>query len=115
VDYFSQRGLNPVLEATRPTEIVVAEIRRLGNRLFGFLQEQERGILLPLLEELVRSRFLQEESVDFSLQTMLKVHEDEAFLEQGRERSRKRVQERTDLALAALKDNAPGKTKNKVR
>jgi hypothetical protein len=115
VDYFSQRGLNPVVESTRQTEVLVAEIRKLGNRLFGFLQEQERGILAPLLEEIVKGRYLQEETLDFSLQTMVKVYGDEKFLEQGRERSRKRVAERTDKALSALKEIAPGKPHSKKK
>lgn len=113
VEYFAQRGLNPVLESTRATETVVAEIRKLGNRLFGFLQEQERGIMVPLLEELVRSRFLQEETLDYSLQTMVKVYGDEKFLEQGRERVRKRVDERTESAVEVLKKAAPGKASNR--
>ena len=70
---------------------------------------------MPMLEELVRSRFLQEEAVDFSLQAMLKVHNDEGFLELGRTKSRNRVQERTDTALTALRDSAPGKAKNKPK
>ncbi|RZK36424.1 MAG: hypothetical protein EOO61_10380 [Hymenobacter sp.] len=115
VDYFAQRGLNPVLESTRQTEILVSEIRKLGNRIFGFLQEQERGVMTPLLQELVRSRFLQEETLDFALQTMVKVYGDEKFLEIGRENARKRVQERTESALSALSDTAPGKVKNKPK
>ena len=109
IDYFCENGLNPQLETTRPTEVVVAEIRKLGNRLFGFLQEQERGILAPLLEELVRSRAMQEETLDFSLQTMVKVYKDETYLEEGRKRSKDRVDKKVNSALQELKKASPGK------
>ncbi|QKG59111.1 hypothetical protein GKZ68_20735 (plasmid) [Hymenobacter sp. BRD128] len=109
VAYFASRGLNPQVEMTRPAEVLVLEIRKLGNRLFGFMQEQERGVLLPLLEELVRTRALQEEGVDFSLQSLVKLYGDEKFLEAGRQRSKARVEEKVKTALAALKESGPAR------
>ena len=109
IDFFAERGLNPKLESTRQTEVIVAEIRKLGHRLFGFLQEQERGVLGPLLEEMVRGRYLQEETLDYTLQTMLQVYGDTKFLETGREKVRSRVAERVEKAMQELRKSGPGK------
>ena len=109
IDYFAERGLDPTAEMSRPTEVMVAEIRKLGHRLFGFLQEQERGVLLPILAELIRTRALTEEAVDFSLQAMVKVYGDETFLEQGRARSRDRVEKKVNTLLRAANEVAPSK------
>jgi len=108
--YFAQRGLNPVTEHTRQTEVLVSEIRKVGNRLFGFLQEQERGLFMPLLEELIRARMLQEEAVDFSLQTLLATAgASEETLETARLKVKNRVEERVQQVLTTYQKQAPGR------
>lgn len=112
LEYFNQRKLNPVAEQERQTVVLVEEMRKVGNRLFGFLQEQERGVMWPILEELVKARLLQEEVADYSLQILLAVFKESDSLEKGRSVLRERVSKRVAEVLQALHETRPGKGKN---
>lgn len=54
VGYFAQRGLDPRSTHAREGAQMIGEIRKLGDRLFSFLQVQEQGLLLPLLRSVLQ-------------------------------------------------------------
>ncbi|SMB79364.1 hypothetical protein SAMN00120144_3119 [Hymenobacter roseosalivarius DSM 11622] len=56
VRYFAERGLHPVDDVAREGQLIMQQVKKLGDRVFGYLQEQERSLLLPMLEEMLRSR-----------------------------------------------------------
>ena len=67
VRYFAERGLNPVEVDAREGQLIMQEInkhsglttqqvKKLGDRVFSYLQVQERGLLVPMLHEMLRTR-----------------------------------------------------------
>ena len=54
--YFAERWLHPVEDVAREGQLIMQQVKKLGDRVFGYLQEQERSLLLPILEEMLRSR-----------------------------------------------------------
>lgn len=56
VEYFAARGLDPRETEAREGQLIMQQIKKLGDRVFGFLQEQERGLLTGILEEMLRTR-----------------------------------------------------------
>lgn len=56
VRYFAERGLHPVDDVAREGQLIMQQVKKLGDRVFGYLQERERSLLLPMLEEMLRSR-----------------------------------------------------------
>ncbi|GAB3841012.1 BfmA/BtgA family mobilization protein [Hymenobacter jeollabukensis] len=55
IAYFADRGLNPVDARVREGTLIMSQIKKLGDRVFSYLQEQERTLLLTLLETVVRT------------------------------------------------------------
>jgi len=56
VRYFAERGLNPVETQAHEGQLIMLQVKKLGDRIFSYLQEQERRLLLPMLEEMLRTR-----------------------------------------------------------
>lgn len=56
VEYFAVRGLDPRETEAREGQLIMQQIKKLGDRVFGFLQEQERGLLTGMLGEMLRTR-----------------------------------------------------------
>lgn len=56
VSYFAQRGLNPAETDSREGQLIMQQVKKLGDRVFSYMQVQERSVLLPMLEEMLRSR-----------------------------------------------------------
>jgi len=56
ISYFAQRGLNPAETDSREGQIIMQQVKKLGDRVFSYMQVQERSVLLPMLEEMLRSR-----------------------------------------------------------
>jgi hypothetical protein len=56
VRYFAERGLHPVEDVAREGQLIMLEVKKLGNRIFSYMQVEERTILVPMLEEMLRSR-----------------------------------------------------------
>jgi ribosomal protein L17 len=56
VRYFAERGLHPIDDVAREGQLIMQQIKKLGDRLFGFLQVQERSLIEPMLEEMLRTR-----------------------------------------------------------
>ncbi|WP_207435945.1 hypothetical protein [Sabulibacter ruber] len=60
IRYFALRGLNPVEVEAREGTLIMKQVQRLGDRLFAYMQEEEQGVLVPMLEELIRVRLTTE-------------------------------------------------------
>lgn len=56
VEYFATRGLDPRATEAREGQLIMQQIKKLGDRVFGFMQEQERTLLTAMLEEMLRTR-----------------------------------------------------------
>lgn len=56
LDYFVSRQLNPVGDVAREGELIMLQVKKLGDRIFSYMQEEERSLLVPMLEEMLRSR-----------------------------------------------------------
>lgn len=70
VRYFAERGLDPVATQAREGQLIMSQIghlqqdfKKLGDRLFSYIVEQENTIHLPLLAELVRARVTEEKAL----------------------------------------------------
>jgi hypothetical protein len=56
VRYFAERGLDPVGDVAREGQLIMLQVKKLGDRIFSYMQVEERTILVPMLEEMLRSR-----------------------------------------------------------
>lgn len=56
LDYFTSRQLNPVDDVAREGQLIMQQVKKLGDRVFSYLQEEERSLLIPMLEEMLRTR-----------------------------------------------------------
>ena len=56
LDYFTSRQLNPVGDVAREGQLIMLQVKKLGDRIFRYMQEEERSLLVPMLEEMLRSR-----------------------------------------------------------
>jgi hypothetical protein len=63
IRYFAERSLNPVEAQAREGQLIMAEVKRLGDRVFSYLQEQERGLLLELVRSQLRQQAVQEQTL----------------------------------------------------
>jgi len=121
VEYFAARGLDPRETEAREGQLIMQQIKKLGDRVFGFLQEQERSLLTGMLEEMLRTRI--------TLDRVLRMNEilvsnlnsrleslSEAQLKQQqealkllRQRNEEAIEKQADEALAAAKKQGPGR------
>jgi len=67
LNHFTSRQLNPVeiearegqlimQELNKQTGLTMQQVKKLGDRVFSYLQVQERGLLVPMLHEMLRTR-----------------------------------------------------------
>lgn len=63
VRYFATRKLNPQATVAREGELIMGQVHQVGERVFRYLKEQERGIHAEVLSELVRTRVTQERTL----------------------------------------------------
>ncbi|GGG60380.1 BfmA/BtgA family mobilization protein [Hymenobacter glacieicola] len=70
VRYFAERGLDPIETQAREGQLIMngigrlqGDFKKLGDRVFSYIVEQENTIHLPMLEELVRARVTQEKTL----------------------------------------------------
>ncbi|MFD1875503.1 BfmA/BtgA family mobilization protein [Hymenobacter bucti] len=56
VSYFAKRKLNPLDNDAREGQLIMQQVKKLGDRVFSYLQEEERSLLIPMLEEMLRTR-----------------------------------------------------------
>ncbi|GAA3932146.1 hypothetical protein [Hymenobacter algoricola] len=100
IRYFAERGLNPVEAQAREGQLIMAEIKRLGDRVFSYLQEQERGLLLEMVRSQLRQQAVQEQTLRV-VENLLAPEGGEA-LHKIQQRNQARIAEATAAGLAAM-------------
>jgi signal recognition particle GTPase len=55
VAYFAERGLNPLSDRVREGVQILTQLQKMGDRVFGFMQEQERTLWMTMFETQVRA------------------------------------------------------------
>ncbi|GAB3843046.1 hypothetical protein [Hymenobacter jeollabukensis] len=100
IRYFAERGLNPVESQAREGQLIMAEVKRLGDRVFAYLQEQERGILLEMLRFQLRQQAVQDQTLRV-VENLLAPEGGEA-LRKIQQKNQTRIAEAVAAGLAAL-------------
>ncbi|MCB2380239.1 hypothetical protein LGH70_21790 [Hymenobacter sp. BT635] len=100
IRYFAERSLNPVEAQAREGQLIMAEVKRLGDRVFSYLQEQERGLLLEMVRSQLRQQAVQEQTLRV-VENLLAPEGGEALLKIQR-KNQERIAEATAAGLAAL-------------
>jgi hypothetical protein len=98
--YFAERGLNPVESQAREGQLIMAEVKRLGDRVFSYLQEQERGLLLEILRFQLRQQAVQEQTLRV-VENLLAPEGGEA-LHKIQQKNQARIAEAVAAGLAVL-------------
>ncbi|AIZ65423.1 hypothetical protein PK28_17300 (plasmid) [Hymenobacter sp. DG25B] len=109
IRYFGERGLNPVESQAREGQLIMAEVKRLGDRVFSYLQEQERGVLLEMLRFQLRQQAVQEQTLRV-VENLLAPEGGEA-LHKIQQKNQARIAEAVAAGLAALDIKALKKTR----
>lgn len=127
IRYFAERGLHPVEDVAREGQLIMQQVKKLGDRVFGYLQEEERSLLIPMLAEMLRSRV--------TLERVLRLNEilvnnltqqlsglSEAQLNEQREGLKKLRAQNEDMierqvneALTTVQKEGPGKPNAEVQ
>lgn len=121
VEYFATRGLDPRETEAREGQLIMQQIKKLGDRVFGFMQEQERTLLTAMLEEMLRTRItlnrvlhLNEilvNNLNAQLETLspAQLQRQQVALKGLRQRNEEAVEKQVREALAAAQKHEPGK------
>jgi hypothetical protein len=114
VNYFAIRGLNPVEVEAREGTLIMQQMKRLGDRLFAYMQEEERGILMPMLEELIRIRLTTERVLRLEELVLSTLPEDDLLsknekINQLREQNDTAIKNQVQEIFMAAKSKGPGK------
>lgn len=100
IRYFAERSLNPVEAQAREGQLIMAEVKRLGDRMFSYLQEQERGVLLEMLRFQLRQQAVQEQTLRV-VENLLAPEGGEG-LRKIQQKNQERITEAVAAGLAAL-------------
>ncbi|MBC6609101.1 hypothetical protein H8B13_19945 [Hymenobacter sp. BT188] len=121
VEYFAARGLDPRETEAREGQLIMQQIKKLGDRVFGFLQEQERTLLTAMLEEMLRTRLTLERvlrlneilvnNLNSQLETLNadQLQRQQQALKVLRQRNEEAVEKQVREALEAAQKAGPGK------
>lgn len=114
VNYFALRGLNPVEVEAREGTLIMQQMKRLGDRLFAYMQEEERGILMPMLEELIRIRLTTERVLRLEELVLSTLPEDDLLMkkdkvDQLREQNESAIKNQVQDIFNVAKSKGPGK------
>lgn len=121
VEYFATRGLDPRETEAREGQLIMQQIKKLGDRVFGFLQEQERTLLTVMLEEMLRTRITLERvlrlneilvnNLNAQLETLspAQLQRQQEALKSLRQRNEEAVEKQVRDALQAAQKDGPGK------
>ncbi|MBO0360447.1 hypothetical protein J0X19_20970 [Hymenobacter sp. BT186] len=109
IRYFAERGLNPVESQAREGQLIMAEVKRLGDRVFSYLQEQERGLLLEMLRFQLRQQAVQEQTLRV-VENLLAPEGGES-LHKIQQKNQARIAEAVAAGVAALDIKALKKTR----
>lgn len=100
VRYFAERQLNPADIQAREGQLVMAEVKRLGDRVFSYLREQEQGLWVEILRALLETSATQAQVL--RVVENLLVPEGGERLQSIRGINQEKVQKNVAAALAAL-------------
>jgi hypothetical protein len=121
VEYFATRGLDPRETEAREGQLIMQQIKKLGDRVFGFMQEQERTLLTAMLEEMLRTRVTLERvlrlneilvgNLNAQLETLseAQLQRQQQALQLLRQRNEEAVEKQVKEALEAAQKAGPGK------
>jgi hypothetical protein len=121
VEYFAVRGLDPRETEAREGQLIMQQIKKLGDRVFGFLQEQERSLLTGMLEEMLRTRITLDRvlrmneilvsNLNSRLETLSEVQlkQQQEALKLLRNRNEEAIEKQVSGALTAVKKTGPGR------
>ncbi len=121
VEYFATRGLDPRETEAREGQLIMQQIKRLGDRVFRFMQEQERGLLTGMLQEMLRTRITLDrvlrmnEILVSNLNSRLETLSDAQLKQQQealkllRGRNEEAIEKQTADVLAAVQKQGPGR------
>lgn len=121
VEYFATRGLDPRQTEAREGQLIMQQIKKLGDRVFGFLQEQERTLLTAMLEEMLRTRITLDRvlrlneilvsNLNAQLETLseAQLQRQQQALQLLRQRNEEAVEKQVKEALEAARKEGPGK------
>jgi hypothetical protein len=107
IRYFAERSLNPVEAQAREGQLIMAEVKRLGDRVFSYLQEQERGLLLEMVRSQLRQQAVQEQTL--RVVENLLAPEGGEVLHKIQQKNQERITQATAAGLAALDSKALNK------
>jgi hypothetical protein len=110
IRYFAERSLNPVEAQAREGQLIMAEVKRLGDRVFSYLREQEGGVLLEMLRFQLRQHALQEQTLRV-VENLLAPEGGEA-LHKIQRKNQQRIAEALAAGLAALDLKALDKSRH---
>ncbi|RSK38908.1 BfmA/BtgA family mobilization protein [Hymenobacter perfusus] len=120
VEYFATRGLDPRETEAREGQLIMQQIKKLGDRVFEFMQEQERTLLTPMLEEMLRTRITLERvlrlneilvgNLNAQLETLseAQMQRQQQALQLLRQRNEEAVEKQVREALEAARKEVPG-------
>ncbi|KAA5538741.1 hypothetical protein [Adhaeribacter rhizoryzae] len=119
VNYFALRGLNPVEVEAREGTLIMQQMNRLGDRLFAYMQEEERGILMPMLEELIRIRLTTERVLRLEELVLSTLPEDDLLrrkekVDQLREQNDTAIKSQVHDIFIVAKSKGPGKKVSRI-
>lgn len=100
IRYFAERSLNPVEAQAREGQLIMTEVKRLGDRVFSYLQEQERGVLLEMLRFQLQQQAVQQQTL--RVVENLLAPEGGEVLHKIQQKNQERIAEATAAGLAAL-------------
>jgi hypothetical protein len=121
VEYFATRGLDPRETEAREGQLIMQQIKKLGDRVFGFLQEQESTLLTAMLEEMLRTRITLERvlrlneilvnNLNAQLETLSaeQLQRQQQALKLLRQRNEEAVEKQVREALEAAQIEGPAK------
>ncbi|OGX87134.1 hypothetical protein BEN47_11680 [Hymenobacter lapidarius] len=121
--YFTSRQLNPVGDVAREGELIMLQVKKLGDRIFSYMQEEERSLLVPMLEEMLRSRVTLDRvlrmneilvaNLNRQLGTMTKeqIESQREAGKQLRAQNEEMIERQVQEAIAGAKKAGPGKPK----
>jgi hypothetical protein len=121
VDYFAHRGLDPRETEAREGQLIMQQVKKLGDRIFGFLQEQERTLLTAMLEEMLRTRITLDRvlrlneilvnTLHAQLETLspAQLQRQQDALKALRQRNEEAVEKQVREAVEAAQKHGPGK------
>ena len=121
VEYLATRGLDPRETEAREGQLIMQQIKKLGDRVFGFMQEQERTLLTAMLEEMLRTRITLERvlrlneilvgNLNAQLETLSEgqLQRQQQALQLLRQRNEEAVEKQVKEALEAAQKAGPGK------